>query len=675
MADDNPAPGVTRRALLGGALGVGATLALGGSGPVSESYATLRGDTLTVGNSLLRRQWRVRGGALYATSVLDLVSGHEWVVDEAEIQSLARNVEAATGRSTLTTSRVSVDGVSEPMLQAQLVTPTRSGPLVRPFLIPDDQATIGQQVLTPARQSATRTRAIDGRTVQLDDVQEALHIDPRGCTLGWTDFKEQTDHHTELVHEHRAPLGPDGSVEARANVWYLEDHSHSGLLFTKSSMGPSFRFSSEPYDVAVRGDHLYAYGHGPTSSGCREWMTVYRPDVPGDRTVAAQRLQLALRPVRSGRDGLAVSNTWGDRSGPGRMSERFLLDEIKAAEELGLDAVQLDDGWQKGNTKEAQKGAQDSSWGDYWAFDADFWAPHPTRLPHGLTPVIDAARKAGLGVGMWFSPASAHEFANWRRDLRCLLDLIRRHHISQVKLDGVLLTSARAEERFRSLLQSLLNQTHGQVVLDLDVTAQRRLGYWGAATAGTVFVENRYTDNRSYWPHQTFRSLWKLAHHIPPSRLRMEFLNPYRNTQKYGNHPLAPARYDPATLFAMVMMASPLAWFEVQNAPQSFRRRIGGLLRVWEGLRDEIHASPILPVGSAPDGYSWAGFCTVPDLGDAYAVVIRPLTSASSWSFRLPRRDLRTATVLHGDGTASVVGGALKVSVRRPLSHLFVRIR
>ena len=85
----------------------------------------------------------------------------------------------------------------------------------------------------------------------------------------------------------------------------------------------------------------------------------------------------------------------------------------------------------------------------------------------------------------------------------------------------------------------------GQVVFDLDVTAQTRPGYFGAMEAGPLFVENRYTDWHRYWPHQTLRNLWKLSRWVDPRRLRMEWLNHTRNTEKYANDPLAPAAWSP----------------------------------------------------------------------------------------------------------------------------------
>ena len=110
-------------------------------------------------------------------------------------------------------------------------------------------------------------------------------------------------------------------------------------------------------------------------------------------------------------------------------------------------------------------------------------------------------------------------------------------------------------------MATVLRESAGRIVFDLDVTAQLRPGYFGMIGTGPLFVENRYTDWHKYWPHQTLRNLWQLAWWVDPCRLRMEFLNQSRNTEKYADDPLAPSRYAPDTLFATVFFANPLGWF------------------------------------------------------------------------------------------------------------------
>ena len=233
-----------------------------------------------------------------------------------------------------------------------------------------------------------------------------------------------------------------------------------------------------------------------------------------------------------------LSNTWGDRSRDARIQDAFLRQEVEAAARLGVDVVQIDDGWQQGRTSNsAQKGGV---WNGFWASDPGFWNVNRQRFPAGLSPVIDLARRKGMGFGLWFSPDSSNEFSNWERDAERLLELHRTAGVNYFKIDGVKAITELGEERLQMLFNRVLSKSGGRVVIDLDVTAETRPGYFGAMSVGPIFVENRYTDFHSYWPHQTLRNLWELAQYVDPLRLRMEFLNNTRNTNLYADDRLLP---------------------------------------------------------------------------------------------------------------------------------------
>jgi alpha-galactosidase len=81
----------------------------------------------------------------------------------------------------------------------------------------------------------------------------------------------------------------------------------------------------------------------------------------------------------------------------------------------------------------------------------------------------------------------------------------------------------------RAMFDRMLEGSDGNMVFDLDVTAEIRPGYFGLPDIGPLFVENRYTDFHRYWPHKTLRNLWELSLVVDPVRLRMELLNNTRN--------------------------------------------------------------------------------------------------------------------------------------------------
>jgi alpha-galactosidase len=150
---------------------------------------------------------------------------------------------------------------------------------------------------------------------------------------------------------------------------------------------------------------------------------------------ALQEYQRTLRPFMPGRDGLFLANTWGDRSRDARVNEEFMLREIEAGARLGVEVIQIDDGWQKGRTSNSAEAG--GVWNGFWAANENFWDVHPERFPNGLAPLIARARERGMQFGLWFAPDSSHHFANWQRDVVAILKLHRELGVNYFKIDGV----------------------------------------------------------------------------------------------------------------------------------------------------------------------------------------------------------------------------------------------
>jgi len=352
--------------------------------------------------------------------------------------------------------------------------------------------------------------------------------------------------------------------------------------------------------------------------------------------------------------------------------------EIDAARELGVNVVQIDDGWQQGVTSNSALASEKGGfWEGFWNADPNFWAPHPERLPNGLEPLVERLRAAGMGLGLWFAPDSWEDFANWERDVDTILGFYRDYGIEHIKIDGVKARTDTSLRNLKSFFDGVLAGSDGNVVFDLDVTVEVRPGYFGAMQVGPLFVENRYTDFHRYWPHQTFRNQWHLAKWIDPKRLRMEFLNHKRNTNLYADDPLAPEHYDPSTLFATVMFANPLGWFEVTNLPEGDRESASKLVTTWKTHRDELFSGMILSVGSAPDGFSYTGMVSVDRTGTSgYALLFRFL-DAESGRLRIPGLDLdgRRWDVLSANCDAQIAsdGADLEVTLSDELGYVFAR--
>ena len=515
---------------------------------------------------------------------------------------------------------------------------------------------------------------------------------------------DQTDRHNELVHEREWLLWPrEATFSLACSVLSVEDVlTGEGRAFLRLAPLPHARSGSSggaPSGVEGTGGAGVSAAAEAAPNGTapdfevdasKGLVRIFRTGFPvagvayrGGRTGRIRALHAAQRRIRRyepGRDGLFVSNTWGDRSRDARIREDFLLREIEAGARLGVDVVQIDDGWECGrsvNSAAAAAGATQGSWDGYWACDPRFWDPDPERFPNGLGPVVAAARARGMRFGLWFGPDSSHDAENWRRDADRLLELHRRDGIDYVKIDSLKTRSPLALRRQRALFDRLLEESGGRLVTDLDVTAELRPGYFGLPDIGPLFVENRYTDWHNHWPHQTLRTLWSLAQAVDPVRLRMEVLNPLRTRDAYAGDPLAPAAYRADTLFAIAMAGSPLGWFETSGLAEETIAEMRPLVDVWKRERARFHGGGAVPVLAKPDGVSWTGFVSGDEDGrGGYALLFRELDPGEECA--LDVTDIlpgaRCAGVLAGRGTASLADGILRVRIPAPLDYLWVRM-
>lgn len=176
-----------------------------------------------------------------------------------------------------------------------------------------------------------------------------------------------------------------------------------GLIFLKLAPLPHARPVKSPWDVRVAeaGRRVTFAGQG------YPWTIITYSGGRAGRIAAMQDYQRCLRSYEPKRDGMFLSNTWGDRSRDSRVNEKFLLKEVEAGAKLGVDVVQVDDGWQAGKTGNSSFGK--GAWGNFRSANPEFWKPHPERFPNGLKPLVDAALENGMKFGLWFGPDAEND--------------------------------------------------------------------------------------------------------------------------------------------------------------------------------------------------------------------------------------------------------------------------
>lgn len=495
-------------------------------------------------------------------------------------------------------------------------------------------------------------------------------------------FVDQTDHHSNLVFE-RELLTHSGErcLPLKSNLVCIENPaSQEGEGFLWLLVAP-LRRVRERWSPLF--DFLLAFQSGGlVGTACPAGYALARVAYCGGRTgatLALQSIQRAFYQAVPHRPGLLLSNTWGDRAGAKNLSEKFVLDEIAAARELGVEVVQIDDGWQRGATVNTPVAGNQGVWNGFWAADSNFWDTHETRFPRGLAPLVEAAEAAGVKLGLWYAPDSTGDLANWERDATRILAIWREHRVDYFKLDAVKLHTRLAETRFNALCDRIGAESGGKITIDFDATAENRPTYWGRLGGGPVFLENRFTEKATYYPHQTLRALWTLGHYMRTERLRIEFLNPTRNDADYAGDPLRPMAYPPEYLFAIAMPCAPLAWFENSKVPAEIAARWRPLIALWKEHRGAFQSGTVIPIGKTPDGHSWTGFISHAPGRALYALIFRELTSDARATFTLPSQLAfpcnKPAETLAGEGKAVLENQGTRITVHIPASQRFLFVR
>lgn len=488
-------------------------------------------------------------------------------------------------------------------------------------------------------------------------------------------LRDRTDECNELVSEREWLLHPLERLEVQGNLFITEDLERGcGSAWIRATSLPTDNGRPDAR-VAGRGGGFILELCGREGEESDPWFEIPFDGSEVGLRRSLQEWQRTRRPASTPFvEPELTSNTWGDRSQDGRLTEEFVRREVQVAAEIGVQVVQIDDGWQRGTSANSRSHSSMNRLEGFWRTDSRFWEFDPRRFPNGIDSLRSYAADRGVQLGLWYAPDSSDQFSHWRRDLKRITELVGMG-IRRFKLDGIRAESELARSRLNKLLSGVARSAAEPVILDLDVTAGIRPGYFGALQFGPLFVENRYTDWGTYWPHQSLRNLWSLTRWIDPWRLRMEFLNGRRNSSRYGADPLAPSRYQADQLFATVMAANPLAWCELSALASEEREGIAILADQWKGWKPRFFSGTIVSVGTRPDGFGWSGFLS---LGEKQAILLLFRGANASETERIPlplgRETVRQVHTLAGAGKVEVVDHIAKARIPNALGYVVVEL-
>ena len=589
-------------------------------------YARLKNDTLFAGNSFIERQWLWNNGNL---TPVRLINKSVYPNRITEMTGIARDSIHPLSAE-LKINQMKETTVSHAMLQAEIISDYGGYKKKTIISIYHGTPAIRMQY---AFLVANDTDAPPGLQ---EFVIDRFSLPSLHYTIKTVEFFDRTDVMNNLVNEETFLPFPT-TIRKRGNLMMAESNDgHDSFYFLKEAPCSFVQLNYAGFDFEVKGRQIAVAGSGLADTDLvpGEWLPAYSVvlgiatgDYPVEYSLRAYQKNLRNHDDR--RDEMIMMNTWGDRNRDASIGQEFCLREIDACVKYGITHFQIDDGWQTGfSTNSANPGG--NLW-DRWTVKD--WQPASEKFPDGFAVVVNYARAHHVELGLWFHPSNANSYENWKQDATIIAGLYRDYGIKYFKIDGINLPDKASEINLRKFFDYALVLTGNEVVFNVDATANSRGGYHFLNKYGNIFLENRYTDWGKYYPHWTLRNLWQLSAFVPPELLQIEFLNKWRNADKYpAGDSLAPVFIPVEYEFATTMAGQPLAWFEGSNLPSAAEKLIP-VIKAYKTVWNDFHAGTILPIGSMPDGHSWTGFQSI-GAGHGYFLIYREKNGEGRHTFQ-----------------------------------------
>ncbi len=587
---------------------------------MNECNARLSNDVLVLENGLLRREYRWNGGNLIGRSIENKTKGFRWEMNNSGPDCFFPGEEGESRDGKLEVIEMPATSYRPQFLRARISFKINDLEVRRQFRIyPDCPALACDLYLRGRSRGPWRDKGLTGFLATFEDTRglgpviERFGIQGRHIEMSCVRFSDITDRNNNLVHKQDFIPYTQSSFQCGNLILGRDILADGGFFILKEAPCSGMQLAYPGFDFICNREQIQAAGVGlePEELDPDRWRRGYGfvTGVAGPSEAeilsALRGYQKNIRTQRKNRDEMILLNTWGDRGQDQNIGESFAMAELEAGKKLGITHFQLDDGWQQGQTPNSANPG--GSFEKIWE-RKDYWQVHTGRFPNGLEPVVAKGKELGIEIGLWFNPSPDDYYQHWKNDADLLISMNRRYGMRTFKIDGIQIFDKRSDENLRSMMERVLDATKGEAVFNLDDTAGRRFGYHYFTEYGVFFLENRYTDFGSYYPHWTLRNLWQLSRYVPPQNLQIEFLNIWRNRDKYPkDDPLAPGNVPFEYCFAVTMAAQPLAWFEASRLPDE-GLTLGQTIRRYREYQEKIHAGKIFPIGDEPNGTAWTGF-------------------------------------------------------------------
>ena len=378
------------------------------------------------------------------------------------------------------------------------------------------------------------------------------------------------------------------------------------------------------------------------------WMILFNGDEL-DAQLELKRFDRQRFPINQERDIFTMANTWGSEDGFDQSAykarEENVLKEIEACADLGIDLLQIDDGWQirngenswlpavKGPTKPYGSGALPK------LLDGSTMPEEYYVYPDGFARVRKQAKESGIKLGLWNA---------WTAPTSALETNYINGGFKAFKLDFANLNNKSSLDDLYYKARNLIKFSRHRAVVNWDVTeVTPRMGFYFGRDCGNLYLANRKANTlRSavqYNPWQVLRDAWELADYMNLNQIQITFQNKDLTPSNAKTDAL---KYTHGYNFAITLMSSPIFFTEIQYLTPQAREELKPIISTYKNVRDKMFRGYVFTIGEKPDNQSWSGFQNYnPDTGNGYITIFRELKNQKT-SSKIALRFLKPGTKL-----------------------------
>ena len=387
-----------------------------------------------------------------------------------------------------------------------------------------------------------------------------------------------------------------------------------------------------------------------------DWTIVWTQGNDGMQ-MALKQFDRARYPAFPERDMFILSNTWGpaDPDGARFTAEEYLMKEIPALAKIGVEVMQIDDGWQKGE-------------GRY--NEAKGFRP---KYSNGWSDLKTEADKYGLRFGLWIT-AKLSTAEELKRNVDDLGFISWKVDFDQLN------NRADYEERilkYREVMKHSWMKTQFTLCPEYD---DPRYGWYYCKEYGSIYFQNIQESLPAHLtmvPYQVLRQHWLMSKYFNSSKLQVMLQNPKRANPERSDGP----QHSHSYCFAMGVPFVPCFFQSAQNLDADEQAEIKKFISLYKENREEIFNCYTFPIGDKPDNESWSGFQMINanKNGPGYLLLFRELHNPDSrkevqLKF-LAGKSIRISDIESGKSRIQKVpaSGNIEFVIQNPGNYLFLQ--